>query len=157
MTSKAELPEDYINALPEDRKPIINALRTVILTNLSQGFEETMNYGMLSYVVPHSIYPSGYHCNPELPLPFMSLASQKNFVSVYHMGIYADKDLRDWFISEYPKHTKTKLDLGKSCIRFKKLTDIPFSLIGELTAKMTVEQWIVETRHALSLPLTINN
>jgi Domain of unknown function (DU1801) len=142
MTSKAELPEDYIEELPEDRKPVLQALREAILANLPQGFQEIMNYGMLGYVVPHSIYPSGYHCTPKLPLPFMGLASQKNFVALYHMGIYADKGLLDWFTTEYSKYCKTKLDIGKSCIRFKKIDDIPVKLIGELASKMTVQEWI---------------
>ena len=142
MTSKAELPEDYIEDLPEDRKPVMQALREAILANLPQGFQEIMNYGMLGYVVPHSIYPSGYHCTPKLPLPFMGLASQKNFIALYHMGMYADKELLDWFTAEYPKHCKTKLDMGKSCIRFKKTTDIPIQLIGELASKMSVQEWI---------------
>ena len=142
MTSKAELPEDYIDELSEDRKPVMKALREAILTNIPNGFREEMSYGMLGYVVPHSIYPSGYHCTPKLPLPFMSLASQKNFIALYHMGIYADKDLFEWFTSEYPKHCKAKLDMGKSCIRFKKTTDIPIQLIGELASKMSVQEWI---------------
>jgi Domain of unknown function (DU1801) len=142
MTSKAELPEDYLNELPEERKFVMQTLRTAILTNIPKGFKEEMSYGMLGYVVPHAIYPSGYHCAPKLPLPFMSLASQKNFIAVYHMGMYADNNLLDWFTAEYPKHSKTKLDIGKSCIRFKKTTDIPVELIGELASKMTVAQWI---------------
>jgi hypothetical protein len=142
MISKVELPEDYLGELPEDRKPIMEALREAILTNLPEGFQEVMQYGMLSYVVPHSIYPSGYHCTPKLPLPFMSLASQKNFIAVYHMGMYAENSLLEWFNAEYSKHSKTKLDIGKSCIRFKKMTDIPVALIGELAAKMTVQEWI---------------
>ena len=142
MTSKAELPEDYVDELPEDRKPIMQALRETILTNLPKGFREEMNYGMLGYVVPHSIYPDGYHCTPKLPLPFMGLASQKNFIALYHMGMYADKNLMDWFTSEYPKHCKAKLDMGKSCIRFKKTTDIPIQLVGELASKMSVQDWI---------------
>jgi hypothetical protein len=141
MSSKAELPEDYVDALPEDRKPVMKALREAILTNIPKGFREEMSYGMLGYVVPHSIYPSGYHCTPKLPLPFMNLASQKNFIAVYYMG-FADKNLLEWFTAEYPKHCKTKLDIGKSCIRFKKMTDIPVGLIGELASKMSVAQWI---------------
>ena len=101
-----------------------------------------MSYGFISYVVPHSLYPAGYHCNPKEPLPFMSIASQKNFVAVYHMGVYADQELLNWFVQEYPKHMKTKLDMGKSCIRFKKMDQIPYALIGELSKKITVEQWI---------------
>jgi Domain of unknown function (DU1801) len=142
MTSKAELPQDYIDALPEDRKQAINELRKILLTNLPNGFSEEMSYGMLGYVVPHTLYPQGYHCNPKLPLPFISLASQKNFIALYHMGLYADKDLFDWFMTEYPKHSKAKLDMGKSCLRFKKVGDIPFQLIGELASKMSPQDWI---------------
>lgn len=142
MQSNAKTPEEYISELPEDRKQAIMKLRDALLKNLPKGFEEVMSYGMIGYVVPHSIYPSGYHTNPELPLPFINIASQKNFIALYHMGIYSDKSLLNWFVSEYPKHVKTKLDMGKSCIRFKNIEHIPYSLIGELAAKMTAEQWI---------------
>jgi uncharacterized protein YdhG (YjbR/CyaY superfamily) len=142
MQSKATTPEQYLSELPEDRKEAMLKLRNAIKENLPQGFEEVISYGMLGYVVPHSIYPSGYHCDPKLPLPFINLASQKNFIALYHMGIYADKNLESWFVSEYPKHVKTKLDMGKSCIRFKKMEDIPFDFIGELAAKVSVEDWI---------------
>ena len=142
MQSKATTPEQYLSELPEDRKVAMLKLRNAIKENLPQGFEEVISYGMLGYVVPHSIYPSGYHCDPKLPLPFINLASQKNFIALYHMGIYANKNLESWFVSEYPKHVKTKLDMGKSCIRFKKMDDIPFDFIGELAAKVSVEDWI---------------
>ncbi len=142
MQSKATSPEQYISELPDDRKEVIRKLRQTILKNIPSGFEEQMSYGMLGYVVPHSTYPDGYHCSPELPLPFINLASQKNFVALYHSGIYASKELLDWFVAEYPKYVKTKLDMGKSCIRFKKLETIPFELIGELCTKMTVDEWI---------------
>ena len=142
MQSKATTPEHYLAELPEDRKEAMLKLRNVIKDNLPKGFEEQMSYGMLGYVVPHSIYPNGYHCNPKLPLPFINLASQKNFIALYHMGIYANKNLLDWFVAEYPKHFKTKIDMGKSCLRFKKMDDIPFELIGELVKKMSVQDWI---------------
>lgn len=142
MQSKAASPRQYIDELPEDRKQPIKKLRQLILDNLPKGMEETMSYGMLGYVLPHTIYPDGYHCSPELPLPFMNLASQKNFIAVYHMGMYAKKDILDWFTKEYPKHCKYKLDMGKSCVRFKKIDDIPYQLIGELTSKMSAEEWI---------------
>jgi uncharacterized protein YdhG (YjbR/CyaY superfamily) len=142
MQSKATTPEQYLSALPEDRKETMLKIRNAIKENLPQGFEEVISYGMLGYVVPHSIYPSGYHCDPKLPLPFINLASQKNFIALYHMGIYANKNLETWFVSEYPKHVKSKLDMGKSCIRFKKMDDIPFDFIGELVAKVSVEDWI---------------
>ena len=142
MKIEANNPIDYISNLPEERQVAMSRLRQTILDNLPKGFEETMSYGMIGYVVPHSIYPDGYHCTPELPLPFMSIASQKNFVVLYHMGIYADKELYDWFVAEYPKHVKTKLDMGKSCIRFKKIETIPYDLIADLCTRMTVKQWI---------------
>jgi len=142
MKSKATTPEQYLSELPDDRKEAMLKLRNAIKENLPQGFEEVISYGMLGYVVPHYIYPSGYHCDPKLPLPFINLASQKNFIALYHMGIYADKNLESWFVSEYPKHVKSKLDMGKSCIRFKKMDDIPFDFIGELAAKVSVDDWI---------------
>jgi len=142
MKYQASTPEEYITQLPEERKEVIQKLRKVILENLSKGFEEGINYGMIWYFVPHSIYPSGYHCTPDLPLPFMSIASQKNSINIYHSGIYADVKLYDWFVGEYPKYSNRKLDMGKSCIRFKKLDDIPYQLIGELCTKLSVKQWI---------------
>lgn len=142
MQSTVATPSAYLESLPDDRKQAMEKLRDTIAKNLPEGFEEGMSYGMMGWAVPHSTYPQGYHCDPKLPLPFLSIASQKNFIAVYHMGVYADKELYDWFISEYPKHVKTKLDMGKSCIRFKKPETIPYELIGELASKMTVQQWI---------------
>ncbi|WP_422082249.1 DUF1801 domain-containing protein [Ulvibacterium sp.] len=142
MQYKADSPEDYIAQLPIERQAAISKLRKIILQNLPKGFEEQMNYGMLGYVVPHSIYPGGYHCDPKMPLPFMNLASQKHYIAVYHMGIYSKKELLDWFKEEYSKTMHTKLDMGKSCIRFKKMDAIPYDLIGELCQKITVDQWI---------------
>ncbi|MFH4964741.1 DUF1801 domain-containing protein [Gaetbulibacter sp. M235] len=142
MTYSANTPEEYILQLPEDRQAVISKLRNTIKENLPKGFEEAISYGMIGFVVPHTKYPAGYHCSPELPLPFLNIASQKNFVAVYHMGIYIKKELFDWFINEFPKYSKTKLDMGKSCIRFKKMDDIPYELLGELATKMTVDEWI---------------
>ena len=142
MTSTAATPDEYIDSLPEERKAAMSELRKVIIKNIPKGFHEEMSYGMIGYVVPHSIYPAGYHCTPKLPLPFLSIASQKNFIAVYNMGMYADEKLLNWFVSEFPKHTTTKLDMGKSCIRFKKPEQIPYKLIGELASKMTVKDWI---------------
>jgi uncharacterized protein YdhG (YjbR/CyaY superfamily) len=142
MKSAANTPEEYIKNLPDDRKQVMNTLRKTILDNLPKGFKETISYGMIGYVVPHSMYPDGYHCDPKLPLPFMSIASQKNFIAIYHMGLYANQKLMNWFLQEYPKHCDTKLDIGKSCIRFKKMDQIPFDLIGELSKKVTVKEWI---------------
>lgn len=134
--------DQYMDAIPEERKETISKLREVIIKNLPRGFHEQINYGMLGWVIPHSTYPAGYHCDAKQPLPFLAIASQKNFIAVYHMGIYADKDMYDWFVAEFPNHSKYKLDMGKSCIRFKKPDAIPFELIGQLVAKMTPEQWI---------------
>ena len=142
MQYKAYSPEDYIKQLPEERQPTIRKLRETIKGNLPKGFEEVMSYGMIGYAVPHSIYPDGYHCTPELPLPFLNIASQKNFVAFYHMGMYAKKELLDWFTVEFPKYSNRKLDMGKSCIRFKNINDIPYKLLGELASKMTMEEWI---------------
>jgi hypothetical protein len=142
MQIKADNPNNYIDQLPDDRKEVIKKLRKSILENLPKGFSETMSYGMIGFVVPHSNYPAGYHCDPKLPLPFISIASQKNFIAIYHMGLYADNKLLEWFSTEYPKHSKAKLDMGKSCIRFKKMDGIPYQLIGELAGKMSVKEWI---------------
>lgn len=142
MQYQANTPEDYLAQIPEDRQGPMTQLRDIILENLPKDFKEGMSYGMIGYVVPHSVYPAGYHCDPKLPLPFMSIASQKNFVAFYHMGIYANPDLLKWFEAEYPKYVKTKLDMGKSCIRFKKPDQIPFELIGELVSKMSCQDWI---------------
>ncbi len=142
MQSTATTPDQYISELPEDRKIAMEQLRKVVLENIPTGFKEVMSYGMLGYCVPHEIYPNGYHCTPKDPLPFFAVASQKNSINIYHMMIYADKELHDWFVAEYPKYSKSKLDMGKSCIRFKKTADIPYDLIGELLTKVTVDQWI---------------
>jgi len=143
MQSKATTPEQYLSELTGDRKPIITKLRQVILDNLPDGFKEEMSYGMLGYVVPHSLYPSGYHCDPKLPLPFISLASQKQHIGFYHMGMYANEELLNWFTTEYEKtDIKVKLNMGKSCIRFKKEAHIPYELLGRLVSKVTVKDWI---------------
>ncbi|MBO6585752.1 MAG: DUF1801 domain-containing protein [Gracilimonas sp.] len=139
---EADSPEEYIQKIPEERKEPIKKLRSVISKNLPEGFKEQMSYGMIGYVVPHSLYPNGYHVAPELPLPFINIASQKNHIAVYHSGIYADDELMNWFKGEYPKHVKTKLDMGKSCIRFRNPDHIPYELIGELAGKMTPKEWI---------------
>jgi hypothetical protein len=142
MTSDAKTPEQYLKELPADRKEAVTKLRDTILKNLPKGFKETMSYGMLTYVVPHEIYPAGYHCNPKQALPFVSIASQKNFIAFYHMGMYANPELLKWFQSEFPKHSSAKLDMGKSCVRYKKPEQIPYKLIGELMKKISVKDWI---------------
>ena len=138
----ATSPKNYIDQLPIDRQVVMKKLRNVIKTNIPTGFSETMLYDMISYVVPHTRYPAGYHCKPTDPLPFISIASQKNFIALYHMGIYADSKLLSWFVDEYLKHAHKKLDMGKSCIRFKYLDDIPYELIGQLVQKMSVQEWV---------------
>lgn len=142
MISKANNPEDYVKEIPAERKEVFEKIRNTILKNLPKGFSECMSYGMLGYIVPHSIYPAGYHCDPKLPLPFAGLANQKNSINLYHMGIYSKPDLLAWFQDEYAKQCKSKLDMGKGCIRFKKMDDIPFKLIGDLIKKVSVKEWI---------------
>ena len=142
MKSLGTTVNEILTNLPPDRVEPFNKLHDVILNNLPKGFEPTISYGALSYVVPHSIYPAGYHCKPTEPLPFAAIASQKHTINFYHMGIYADDALLQWFISEYPKHTMQKLDMGKSCIRFKKFDEIPYELIGELMKRLSVNEWI---------------
>ncbi|HWY13061.1 MAG TPA: DUF1801 domain-containing protein [Bacteroidia bacterium] len=151
MQSKAKTPQEYMDSLPADRKKPMEELRKVIKKNLSKEYAECVGYGMLAYVVPLKIYPAGYHCDPTLPLGYMNLASQKNFIAVYHMGVYGNKKLLDWFVKEYPKHSKSKLDMGKACIRFKKMDDIPYKLIGELTAKLSAKEWIACYESALKM------
>jgi hypothetical protein len=142
MQSNALTPEEYIISLPIDRQPAIIALRNTILAHIPKGFTERMIYGMIGYVVPHTVYPAGYYSNPKDPLPFMNIASQKNFVAVYHMGLYADEKLVKWFADEYAKVCKRKLDMGKGCIRLKKMDEIPVELVGELAGKITMKEWI---------------
>jgi hypothetical protein len=139
---KSSTVEKYLENVEDSKKQAFQTLRETIVRNIPQGFNEEINYGMVGYVVPHSIYPSGYHCDTKLPLPFLAIAAQKNFIAMYHMGIYMNPDLLNWFVAEFPKHSKSKLDMGKSCIRFKKPQDIPFDLIAELVKKMTVNDWI---------------
>ncbi len=154
MQSKAKTPQEYIDSLPADRKKPMEELRKVIKKNLDKTYSEGIGYGMLSYCVPLKVYPAGYHCDPKLPLGYMMLASQKNFIAIHHMGIYANKKLLDWFVKEYPKHSKSKLDMGKACIRFKKMDDIPYKLIGELAGKLSAKEWIAHYENALKM---INN
>ena len=142
MSTSISTVSEYISQLEESRKEIIENLRKAVKSNLPAGFNEEINYGMIGYVVPHSIYPSGYHCNTKLPLPFMNLASQKNHIGVYHMGIYSDPDLLKWFEEQWSKLEIGKLNMGKSCIRLNPKKQIPYDLIGRLSAKISVDQWI---------------
>lgn len=142
MISKATSAAQYMKEISADKKEAVAKLRDTVLKNLPKGFKEVMSYGMLGYVVPHEIYPDGYHCDPKQPLPFVCIAAQKNFIALYHMGVYSMPDIYKWFTTEYPKHSSAKLDMGKSCIRFKKPEDIPHKLIGELMKKISVKDWI---------------
>lgn len=134
--------DEILDKMPEDRAEVFKKLHRVIVKNLPKNFEAGISYGGLGYVVPHSVYPAGYHCKPSEPLPFAGIASQKNSINFYHMGMYSSPKLLEWFVSEYPKHSKRKLDMGKSCVRFKKMDEIPFELIGELMTKMSAKEWI---------------
>lgn len=134
--------EDYISKIPEERQEIFKKMFDIISDNLPEGFKQGISYGMIGWDVPLETYPAGYHCTPGLPLPFMGLASQKNFIALYHMGMYAKPDLLNWFVEEFPKHCKRKLDMGKSCVRFKKMDDIPLELLAEMSKKMTVDEWV---------------
>jgi len=142
MQSKASTPQQYIDSLPEERKKPVTEIRKRLVKNLPKGFKEVMSYGMIGYVVPHELFPEGYHCDPKQELPFICLGSQKNYVVLHHMGVYGDPNLLKWFTNEYGKQAKTKLDMGKGCIRFKKMDDIPYQLIGELATKMTPQEWV---------------
>lgn len=134
--------EDYISKIPEERQEVFRKFFNTVNDNLPKGFQENISYGMIGWAVPLEVYPAGYHCTPGSPLPFMALASQKNFIAFYHMGMYANPELLEWFVAEFPKYSKRKLDMGKSCVRFKKMDDIPFELIAEVCKRMTIEDWI---------------
>ena len=149
MNRSAETVKDYLDTLPKERKEPVEKLRKTILEHLPEGFEETVSYGMIGYVVPLERYPEGYHASEGEPLPFMSLASQKNHIALYHMGLYAKPGLEEWFREEYGKRVMPKLDMGKSCIRLKKMDQIPYDLIGELSEKITVEDYIKAYEEAM--------
>lgn len=151
MSKKETTIDAIFAALPAERIEPFHKLHDVIMKNLPKGFEAAISYGMLGYVIPHNLYPAGYHCKPSEPLPFASIASQKGSLNFYHMGMYADPELLNWFVKEYPKHSKQKLDMGKSCVRFKKMDDIPYKLIAALMKKMSAQKWI-ETYEKLYLP-----
>ena len=130
MQSKAKTVAQYLSALPKDRREALKAVRSTILKNLPKGYAEGMQNGAIGYFVPHSIYPPGYHCDPKQPLPFGGLASQKNHMAIYLMCVYSDPELEAWFREAWAK-TGKKLDMGKSCVRFKKLEYLPLDLIGK--------------------------
>lgn len=142
MEAKGKTVEEILTTLPADRVEPFNQLHDIIIKNLPEGFEAAISYGGLGYVVPHKLYPAGYHCKPSEPLPFAGIASQKQSINFYHMGLYADAELLNWFATGYPNHSMRKLDMGKSCVRFKKFDEIPYQLIGELMKKISVKEWI---------------
>ncbi|MFP4479129.1 MAG: DUF1801 domain-containing protein [Candidatus Izemoplasmatales bacterium] len=142
MKYQAKDPEDYIRQLPEERKEVFKKLTTIIKNNIPEGFKETISYNMIAYVVPKTIYPKGYQVNPDEPLPFIYLASQKNHIALYHMGIYMDEALSEWFVKAYKEAFNRKPDMGKSCIRFKNINKIPYDLIKDLVKKVSLEEWI---------------
>ncbi|HEM3702875.1 TPA: DUF1801 domain-containing protein [Streptococcus suis] len=142
MLIEVETIEEYMAALPDNRREAVERLHQVILDHLPDGFEVGVLGGMINYYVPLTAYPNGYHCTPGESLPFLALASQKAHIALYHMGIYMDKELHDWFVEGYQKQVPTKLDMGKSCIRMKNPKNIPYELIGELVTRMSMERYI---------------
>ena len=150
MQSAATTVAEYLDTLPEDRKAAISKVRTTIRKNLGKGFAETMQYGMIGYVVPHKLYPNGYHCDPKQPLPFAALASQKNHMSLYLMHAYMDGVTEQWLRDRFAAAGK-KVDMGKSCIRFKKIEDLPLDVIGEALAKVSVADYITIYEDKLKL------
>ena len=155
MQSSATTPEAYLASLPDERRATVVAVRDVILANLDPAYTETMAYGMLGYSLPHSVYPAGYHCNPKQPLPFAGLASQKNYISLYLMGLYigaeGSEETTDtqWFREAWAASGKKKLDMGKACVRFKKLDDIPLDVIGEAIRRVPAQRYIALYEQAL--------
>lgn len=131
MQNNVKAVEAYLDTLPIEQRVVLEKLRSVVWQNLPKGFEENRTYDSLNYVVPHTRYPNGYHCNSKQPLPFLSIAVRKTNVVIHHLGLYANPELMNWFALAYTKHSGSKLDSGKSCIRFKKTEHIPFDLIGE--------------------------
>jgi Domain of unknown function (DU1801) len=148
MQSKAKTVTEYLNEVPDERQKVMTAMRKALKQNLPKGFEECMLYGMVNYVVPHSLYPKGYHVTPQHPLPFIAIASQKNYISLYHMALY-EGSLLEWFQDEWKEHSTKKPDMGKCCVRFKKPEDVSIELIEKLAEKMTPAQWIVAYEKAL--------
>ncbi|BDD06000.1 DUF1801 domain-containing protein [Aureibacter tunicatorum] len=142
MKINADTVKGYLSQVPESQKENFTLLYQTIKNNIPQGFQECINYGMIGFVIPHSIYPPGYHCNNKLPLPFINIGVQKNFIGLYHMGLYANAELLKWFQEEYTKALNKKPDMGKSCIRFKNNAQIPIDIIAKLSQKTTPVQWI---------------
>jgi hypothetical protein len=149
VTSNAKTVEQYLQALPVDRRAAINAVREVILGSLPKGYEERITYGMIGYVVPHSLYPKGYHCDPKQPLPLAFLGSQKNHMAIYLMNVYGDPATEKWFRKAWEASGK-KLDMGKSCVRFKKVEDVALEVIGQVIARTPVKNYIDRIEKALA-------
>lgn len=142
MKADGDPVKEFLATIPADRTESFNRLHDVIVENLPAGFEAAISYGKLGYVVPHSIYPAGYHCKPSEPLPFAGIALQKKSINLYHMGFYTDPELVAWFLSEYSKHSTQKPDMGKGCVRFRRSDEIPCDLVGELMRKISVKEWV---------------
>lgn len=134
--------QQLLQQVPEDRHDAMNTLRKLFSTQLPKGFEELIKATSLDFVVPHSLYPNGYHCNPKQPLPFISIVSQKNVLTIHHLGFYASPELTEWFVTEYSKKYTPKLDMGKGCLKFKKMEEIPYDLLKSLCKKLTVKEWV---------------
>jgi uncharacterized protein YdhG (YjbR/CyaY superfamily) len=149
MKSNATTVEEYLQKLPADRRKAINAMREVILANLPKGYAECISYGMIGYVVPHRLYPAGYHCNPKLPLPYAILGSQKNHMALHLMTVYGDPAMEKWFRQAWTA-TGKKLDLGKGCLRFKKIEDVPLDVIGQFIARVSVKDYIARMEKVVS-------
>ncbi|MGZ8318351.1 MAG: DUF1801 domain-containing protein [Telluria sp.] len=156
MQSEATSVPDYLASLPDERRKIVDAVREVIVANLDSGYAEGMHYGAIGYVVPHSVFPDGYHCNPKQPLPFAGLASQKNYVSLYLMGVCfgctADDETAEgkWLREAWAASGKKKLDMGKACVRIKKLDDVPLDVIGEAVRRMPALLYIERYKEGLA-------
>src|SRR5260370_27926581 len=150
MQSKAATVDQYLAELPDDRREALAAVREVILENLDKDYEEGMQYGMIGYYVPHSVHPAGYHCDPRQPLPFAALASQKNYMSLYLMCVYGESEHAKWFRKAWAE-TGNKLDMGKACVRFKKLEDLPLEVIGEAIRRVPAKKYGADCESAVAL------
>lgn len=142
--------KEYIDTLPVDRKKVVSEIRKVINKNIPKGFRESVASNMIMWSVPHTAYPPGYHCDPSKPLMLMCLSATKGGISLHHMGLYGSGPLLNWFQGEWPKHSARKIDMGKACVRFKKLEDVPLDLIGELVTKLSPQKWVEVYERALN-------
>ena len=149
MKSNAKTVDEYLLALPPDRRALFSAVREVVRANLPEGYEEQLQYGMIGYVVPHKLYPPGYHCDAKQPLTYACLGSQKNYLAIYLMSVYGDPATEAWFKKAWLA-TGKKLDMGKSCVRFKKLEDVPLDVIGQVIARTPVSQYIAAVERTMA-------